>query len=327
MEKMKYLNEKGEITTAVIPAVIAAVILGIVILGVSLHLSGKIDFFDFGFNKTNDRIEGFEILRYDITNDGLAYFNGEKFVEFVSEEVKFGDRVIKRAETLGEFLEYIASAEGVKFFYTSHTDNLRLDYEVVYVDSDEIHVRTRGYQPAVFRNDGTIGVVKNIPIRKDVGNFEHELEEQPWKFYIVIDDAILLGEEYKSSKFLEHLSAINEGYLQGREKCVYLFDSQGVSDCKYEFVSGELNYENKPTGIFLVEDTRGLPVRLYVEKEDLVIEDVDENRHFREMRSAAYKAIFSRKIEIMDKLYCPELLSEKYIVVDLAKENEGGECK
>lgn len=111
--------KKGEIEIShLIGGVIAVAILIIVVFGVYGFYTGKAyAFFDFlpGFNSTKEGVKGIEILRYDIFNGKVEYYDGIDWNGFSGKMVKFGDKKINYDDMKNTFENfYYKSDRGKK---------------------------------------------------------------------------------------------------------------------------------------------------------------------------------------------------------------------
>ncbi len=90
--------KKGDVEIShLIGGVIAVAVLIIVIFGVYGFYTGTYAFADFipGFNSTKEGVKGIEILKYDILEDEVFYYDGNKWIGFKGKTIKLGDKEIK----------------------------------------------------------------------------------------------------------------------------------------------------------------------------------------------------------------------------------------
>ncbi len=102
------MERKGNISvSAIIVIVIVAVLLVIVFTSVFPWLAGKIELFKFSFKQDNETTKGFNILRYDLDNGKVEYYDGNNFLDFSGKDIKLREGNLNYDNIKASFDDYV----------------------------------------------------------------------------------------------------------------------------------------------------------------------------------------------------------------------------
>ncbi len=290
------MNTKGDIRISyLIGGIVAIFVLFVVGFGAYSFFSGKaIPFFDFlpGFNRTVERVSGIEILRYDIIDEKVQYYDKAYWRDFEG-EVFLGDKRVKYGDVKRDF---------ERFYYESKRENNLIEIEQRFSLIGILDL-VNSY------NNNIILIDKNL---------------QDW--------SRVLGSSLNLKSYKIYVpDGVSIGYRRDLELSFARFGSIGCEKCKsgdveFQLMNKELSRGSPISFVLGLDDTFSI---LYSDIKQLSKINVKEdllNRIFNGMMNWR-ESVFDKPIRISyseDDIgivnhFCSELRDKRYIVVDLSK--------
>lgn len=259
---MKDRRGEADGISAFIVAIIAISVLSIVGLGYYLYQSDTIRNIDNlipGFNLTQQEIEKFEIVRYDIVDDKVQWYDGTEWQEFQSDKIRLGSKSVSGNSLRNRFQNYWygereaisikeyripADSSRVFMFRESPCSERTLEPEVIRLEESPSDELGRGYVKLGLDNCGELALSYNDFLHKATGGSTEEAKEvgviRAGTFDMFITDKLSSFSEIEKEKIMflngqNYVSVINGG-----------FSSLGyTSNCGYGMTSCLIYYENE----------------------------------------------------------------------------------
>ncbi len=105
--KINNIGRRGEGIAPLIAAIIAGVVLLILFISAIPWIAERTSLFKFKFEKDRNESLGFGILRYDLTNGELKYYDGTDFLDFEGKRIKLIGKIVDYSSIKSSFENYV----------------------------------------------------------------------------------------------------------------------------------------------------------------------------------------------------------------------------
>jgi len=170
------MQKKGDFKVGpIIIAVVVIVVLVILFTSVIPWIAGKGPFFKFNFKDDGNIENELDILRYDLMENKLEYYDGDKFLDFSGKKIKLK----------GKTINYDITKENIEEHITNHIDLVIYNSELRLVG------------PKISGNDAEIKLKQKEEIKNNGLYYTTALTGEPQIFYrYLTDKAPSLGWEW-----------------------------------------------------------------------------------------------------------------------------------
>lgn len=324
-----------------IKGIIFGVVLVVVILGTTSLHGKQIKFFDwipsFG-NQSVEKVDVDMILRYDLIDGDVMYYDGTEWVWFEGKSVGVGGSELKYGDVKGDFEKYYWGGEREEIIAVGIANVRVKEFNRAYLRFDWSSLGLNAIDQLLM-GDGSFKVFDNYDV------INPDLSELKLNVVGESDNFLRIKKTYPQRylsdslhmmmvHYMDELDGLLYGSLKFEERDYGMGNSIGDKDEVYYY---PVLYKGEPTGIFLGEiyktDIRQRDVisfKLYYNAPKFKDWSLGERKVLKDALIDWKNSVFEKPIAIGGKHYClREFRDGKYIIVDLGVGvvDEGVKCE
>ncbi|MDO8508886.1 MAG: hypothetical protein Q7S27_04345 [Nanoarchaeota archaeon] len=326
------MKKKGEMSfTAIVIGVVALLVLVIVFINLFPWIVGKMSFFQFGFEGDDTLNEKAGILRYNLDDGKLEYYDGDKFFDFTGKSIKVKNGKIFYDSVKSDIENYISDDFDLVIynarFKLAGSKYTNYDVEVTLKEKEEIVSPPNFIDKPLYYGTNIDGKLIYYRYITD------KAPSRGWEW--AQQDALIWRNGYSSETINCRIGSLDlsKNNCEIMQKLKSMDKTQGANFVSTKGDSYNLrvpyNGENiiiGSKGEFYYKGSRVEDA--YGNYELLIREEVVKWRDNLLRNSILIQAELDKELEGPRRvLYvCPEIVDGKYIVLRLEKEAVGGSC-